>query len=189
MQSIKGLSGSRSMRLLASMAGLVVPLLTAACGTDQITISVSAESRTAIAEAVPVEDYSFLVSADHAPNDVADLNERDLLVCGILGRSDLLELMTAQKSKGTLMFRSLKHIYLDPLLDSAVTQESEEMTVLFPGAGAVPLPVERVVLGGNADGDSLLASCMENMDERDVFLLNRDLGMIAPEALVSLVFR
>lgn len=189
MHSIKNFSGNTSMKLFASMAALVFPLLAAACGTDQIAISVSAETRNAIADAVPPADYSFLVSADYAPDNLADLTERDLLVCGILERRDLLKLMTAQKSEGTLMFRSLKHIYLDPLQDSAVTNESEEMTVLFPGAGEASLPVERVVHGGDAGGDSLLASCMENMDDRDVFLLDEDLGVSAPEALVSLVFR
>jgi hypothetical protein len=177
------------IRLFAAMAALILPLLGGACGTDYATIRVSAQSRQAITEAAPPSEYSFLVSADSAPNDIADLNERDLLVCGMLGQREMLQLMTAPASQGTLLFRSVKHWYIDPSMDSGETHTSEEMTMMFPTGGEAVLPIEKYVHGRDAIGEPLLASCMENMEERDVFLLDKDLGVSEPETLVLLVFR
>ncbi len=177
------------IRLVASMAALIISLLAVACGSDQIAISVSAKVENAITDAVPPEDYSFFVSADSAPNDLADLAERDLYICGILGKIEMVKLMTARESQNTLLFRSAKQRYMDPRQDSAETHESEVLTVVFPTGGKAEFPVEKVVLGGNVAGDSLLASCVENMEESDVFLLDKNLGAIKAERLVSLVFR
>jgi hypothetical protein len=142
-----------------------------------------------IAEAAPPAEYSFLVSADSAPNDIADLNERDLLICGMMGQREMLQLMTAPETQGTLLFRAVKHVDIDPSLDSGVTHMSEELTVMFPSGGDATIPVEKIIHGRNAVGEPLLASCMEYMDGRDVFLLDKGLGVSEPEALVSLVFR
>jgi hypothetical protein len=177
------------IRLFAAMAALLIPLLGGACGTDYATISVSAECRRAITEATPPSEYSFLVSADSPPTDIADLNERDLVVCGTLGQNELLQLITAPESQGTLLFRSVKHWYVNPNVESGEMHMSEDMTLMFPAGGEAMLPVEKFVRGRDALGEPLLASCMENMDERDVFLLDKSLGVSEPETLMSLVFR
>jgi len=177
------------IRLIAAMAALLILLLGGGCGRDYASIRVSAAFRQTITEAVPSADYSFLVSADFAPSDIADLNERDLLVCGTLGQREMLKLMTAPENQGTLLFRSVKHWHIDPSLDSGEMYESQEMTVIFPTGGEAVLPVEKYTRGRDALGEPLLASCIDNMHERDVFLLDKDLGVIEPETLLRLVFR
>jgi hypothetical protein len=176
------------IRPLAAGAAILIPLLEGACGGEHIAITVSADSEEAIAEAAPSSDYSFLVSAGSAPTHIADLRERDLVVCGSLGQEELVQLMAASDSQGTVLFRSVRHYVINPNVLSGSLTASQTVSVTLPARGEVVFPLEEVIRGRDYSGELLLESCVEDFGGRAVLLLNKDLGVRRPEELLRLVF-
>lgn len=178
---------------LGKILGLVFAIaLFAGCGS-RIQITTADEVKQALEKHTPVNEYGYYVLKDKKIQQVEELTEMTLLVCGNTpANADVLVAASAINSLGKPLFRASKLYFINPNIDCQGFGPCARMnqTVSFKGISN-KFSQQGYIYKSRTSSDALLLNCINAMhDDLDlVLLIERDELSHQKGAVTEIVFK